>query len=85
MRLRKERQAAKLSQTALGRLAGVPQSSISKLERGELLAPTFDTLDRLATALQKRGRNVVAKQLQPKRQPVLVKGFRSLRKLRVPA
>ena len=80
MRLRKERKKAQLTQSALARLAKVPQSSISKLERGVLLAPTFDTLDRLATALQKRGRAIGPKQLQPKRQLTLIKGYRSLRK-----
>jgi transcriptional regulator with XRE-family HTH domain len=80
MRLRKERKRARLTQTALAKLAKVPQGSISKLERGELLAPSFETLDRLARALQRRGRLVSAAQLQPKRQPVLIKGYRNERK-----
>lgn len=85
MRLRKERLAAKLTQEKLARLAGVPQSSVSKLERGDILAPTFDTLDRLARALRKCGRLIEPAHLQPRRQPVLVKGLRTVRKLRVPA
>lgn len=83
MRLRKERKAARLTQEALEALSGVPQSSISKIERGELLRPTFDTLDRLARALQRRGRKVEARQLQPRKQPVLIKGFRSERPAKV--
>lgn len=79
MRLRKERKAVKpkLTQARLGRSAGVPQGTISKMERGELLAPTFETLDRLAKALRRFGRNVQAADLQPRRQPALIKGFRA--------
>lgn len=83
MRLRKERRAAHLTQEELETLSGVPQSSISKMERGELLFPTFDTLDRLARALQRKGRRVEARQLQPRKQPSLIKGFRSQRPLKV--
>lgn len=79
MRLRKERKAAKLTQARLARLSAVPQSSISKMERGELLAPTFDTLHRLAVTLQKCGRRVTEAQLQPRKQPMLIKGARSER------
>jgi transcriptional regulator with XRE-family HTH domain len=80
MRLRKERKAAKLTQFELGKLANVPQSSISKMERGDLLCPTFETLDRLARTLQRRGRNVEARHLQPRKQPALIKGYRSLKR-----
>ena len=80
MRLRRERKAARLTQTQLAKRAKVPQGSISKMERGELLAPSFETLDRLAKALQRCGRRVDVAQLQPKRQPALIKGFRAERK-----
>ena len=80
MRLRKERIAAELSQHELSQLSGVNQSTISKLESGVMLQPTFDTLDRLADALRRVGRKVDAKHLNPKRQPALIKGYRTLRK-----
>lgn len=80
MRLRKERKAARLTQAELAKRAKVPQGSISKMERGELFAPTFETLDRLAKALQRCGRRVDVSQLQPRRQPALIKGYRSERK-----
>lgn len=80
MRLRKERKAAKLTQAELAKRARVPQSTVSKMERGELLAPTFETLDRLAKALQRCGRRIDVSQLQPKRQPALIKGFRAVRR-----
>ena len=50
------------------------------MERGDILAPTFETLDRLARVLQRCGRRVDVSQLQPKRQPALVKGYRTERK-----
>ena len=75
MHLRKERKAAKLTQAELASRADVPQSSISKIERGTLLCPTFDTLDKLAKALRRAGRKVEARQLQPRKRPVLVKGL----------
>lgn len=78
MRLRKERKAVrpKLTQARLARVAGVPQGTISKIERGDILAPTYDTLDKLAKALRKFGRLVLPGDLQPRRQPALIKGFR---------
>jgi len=85
MRLRKERKAAKLTQTQLAKLARVPQGTISKMERGESLEPTFATLERLAKALQRCGRRVNEAQLQPRRQPALIKGLRVLPKHRVSA
>ena len=80
MRLRKERKAAGLTQAELARRAKVPQGTISKMERGDILAPTFDTLDKLARALQRCGRRVDAGAIRPRKQPELIKGFRSLRK-----
>lgn len=85
MRLRKERNAAGLTQAQLGKKARVTQGAISKLEKGRALKPTFETLDRLAKALQKSGRRVTAADLQPRRQPMLIKGARSLRKIRATA
>lgn len=80
MRLRKERKAARLTQAELARRSKVPQGTISKMERGEILRPTFDTLNRLAITLQKCGRRVTEAQLQPRRQPLLIKGARSERR-----
>jgi transcriptional regulator with XRE-family HTH domain len=79
MRLRRERKAAKLTQTELSRRSKVPQGTISKLERGVILLPSFETLNRLTVALQKCGRRVTEVQLQPRRQPLLIKGARSER------
>ena len=80
MRLRKERIAAGLTQAELSKLAKVPQGNISRMERGDILAPTYETLDRLAKALQRCGRRIDAAALQPKRQPALIKGYRVLPK-----
>ncbi len=79
MRLRKERKAAGLTQAELAKRSRVPQGSISRMERGELLCPTFETLDRLARALQRCGRRIDVAALQPRRQPALIKGFRAER------
>jgi len=84
MRLRKERKGARLTQTELAKRARVPQGSISKMERGALFAPTFETLNRLARALQRCGRHVDAADLQPRRQPVLIKGEGVERKRKAP-
>jgi transcriptional regulator with XRE-family HTH domain len=43
------RRRAGLSQRDLGRIAGIPQSSISRIERGQI-SPTVDTLERLIRA-----------------------------------
>ena len=80
MRLRKERKAAKLTQTELARRAKVDQGLISRLERGEVLRPGFDTLNRIAVVLQKCGRRVTEAQLQPRLQPLLIKGARTARR-----
>lgn len=80
MGLRQQRKAAKLSQHGLARLSGVNQGLISRLESSDVLNPTIGTLGKLAAALQRLGRNVNALDLAPQRQPVLVKGARSLRK-----
>lgn len=82
MRLRKERKAAKLTQAELAKLSRVTQGCISKMERGELLKPSYDTLEKLAKALQRCGRRVTESQLQPRRQPALIKGLRVLPKHR---
>lgn len=74
-RLERERRAAKLTQTDLGRLAQVAQGTISKIEGQTMLTPSFAVLARLAWALKRRGRSVDPADLQPKRQPVLVKGL----------
>lgn len=51
MTLRQARKRARLSQVALGRAANVDQAAISKLELGRVTRPTFDTICRLAAAL----------------------------------
>ena len=78
MRLRKERTAAGLTQMRLSRLSGVKQSTISKLEGPGRVRPSFDTLAKLAWALNKQGRRVSAEDLAPSRQPLLIKGARAL-------
>ena len=47
--LRWARRRARLSQRELARVSGVPQASISRIERG-LLAPQVDTMERLLRA-----------------------------------
>jgi transcriptional regulator with XRE-family HTH domain len=47
--LRMARRRAQLSQRELARRAGVPQATISRIERGAV-SPTFDTLDPLIRA-----------------------------------
>lgn len=73
-RLERERRAANLTQTDLAKLADVEQATISRIEGGKLLRPSFAVLDLLARALTRLGRRVQAADLQPPRQPVLVKG-----------
>lgn len=80
MRLKRERKKARLTQQELARFSGVTQGTISKLETGVMLDPGFDTLDKLAWALKKCGRLLDASDLRPRRQPVLIKGFRAERK-----
>jgi transcriptional regulator with XRE-family HTH domain len=72
-RLEKERDAAKLTQFELARLARVSQSTICKLEKRKMKRPTFEVLARLADALSKFGSEVQAKDLSL-RQPVVVVG-----------
>jgi transcriptional regulator with XRE-family HTH domain len=74
MTLKRERKKAKLTQMELARFASVNQSTVSRLENGELLNPSFEVLQQLAWALRKCGRKVTAADLQPRQQPVLVKG-----------
>jgi transcriptional regulator with XRE-family HTH domain len=47
--LKRARRRAKLSQRELARLAGVPQSTVARVELGTL-SPRTDTLDRLLAA-----------------------------------
>lgn len=47
-RLKHERRKRRLSQTALGKAAGLPQPTLSQIERGRLL-PTDEQLARLAS------------------------------------
>ena len=51
LRIRELRDAKRLSQQALGELAGVRQATISELESGKAKRMDFQTLDRLAEAL----------------------------------
>ncbi|HJP89221.1 MAG TPA: helix-turn-helix domain-containing protein [Candidatus Limnocylindrales bacterium] len=47
--LKRARRRARLSQRELGRLAGLPQSTVARVELGTL-SPRTDTLDRLLRA-----------------------------------
>jgi transcriptional regulator with XRE-family HTH domain len=73
-RLERERRAAKLTQTDLARLADVRQGTVSKLENQKLPRPGANVLASLAWALKRCGRRVSLEDLQPKSQPVLVRG-----------
>lgn len=73
-RLKRARKKARLSQTELALLSGVSQSFISRLESQSVNDAAFSILEDLATALRRRGIQIEAKQLQPRRQPLLVKG-----------
>lgn len=73
-RLKRERKKARLSQTELALLSGVSQSFISRLETNSVNDAAFSILEDLATVLKRRGASVEAKQLQPRRQPLLIKG-----------
>jgi transcriptional regulator with XRE-family HTH domain len=74
-RLERERRAAKLTQNDLARLAKVNQATISKIENLKSMRPGVDVLASLAWALKRCGRRVELTDLQPKRQPVLVRGL----------
>ena len=50
-KLEQLRKAAGLTQQELGRISGIPQCSISQLERGVSKNPRIDTASRLARAL----------------------------------
>lgn len=77
-RLKKERTAAGLTQVQLSKLSGVKQSTISMLEgTNRRTRPSFDTLAKLAAALNRSGRNVSAGDLNPTTQPRLVRGARA--------
>ena len=83
MRLRKERTKAGLTQMVLAERSGVKQSTISKLETDFTHSrPSFDTLAKLAWALNKAGRNVTPSDLAPSRQPLLIKGARAAKRKR---
>ena len=73
-RLERERRAAGLTQTDLAALANINQATISKIESGKLLRPSFTVLDRLAQTLYRKGRRVQPADLQPRAQPLLIKG-----------
>lgn len=73
-RLKRAREKAKLSQTELSLLSGVSQSFISRLESNSVNDAAYSILEDLATVLKRRGVSIEAKQLQPRRQPLLIKG-----------
>lgn len=73
-RLRRAREKAGLSQLELSRRSGVSQSAISRLESHSVHDAAFSTLEDLAAVLRRCGVSIEAKQLQPRRQPLLVKG-----------
>lgn len=49
--LRAEREKAKLTQSELSRLSGVPQAVISDIEKGITKNPRLDTIRRLSSVL----------------------------------
>lgn len=51
--LREARQAAHLTQRQLASRAGVPQSTVARIERGQMM-PRVDTFDRLLRAAELR-------------------------------
>ena len=51
MTLRDIRRAKELTQERLAEMSGVDQSTISNLENGNIENPTWETVGRLATAL----------------------------------
>jgi len=53
-RVRLLRKSVGMTQHQLAEAMGIPQQSISRLERGELENPTLDTLERVASATGKR-------------------------------
>lgn len=73
-RLKQARKKARLSQIELSQLSGVSQSFISRLETGSANDAAFSILEDLAAVLRRRGIPIEAKHLQPRRQPLLVKG-----------
>jgi transcriptional regulator with XRE-family HTH domain len=64
-RLEQERLAAGLGQVQLAERAGISQSTISKIETGNLRKPSFLILARLAAALRRCGCDVDAADLNP--------------------
>jgi len=82
MRLKKERSRVKpkMTQARLAELAGLDQSTVSKIENGHVIDPGAETLKRLAAVLRRYGRKVEAMDLAPTRQPLLVKGVFASRK-----
>jgi transcriptional regulator with XRE-family HTH domain len=67
-RLERERKAGGLTQVQLARLADVTQSTISKLERQKMPKPSASVVASLVWALNKVGRKVDVRDLQPRRQ-----------------
>jgi transcriptional regulator with XRE-family HTH domain len=83
MRLKKERQKARLTQSELSRLSGVSQSFISRLEGGQVRDASSGYLEDLAAVLRRRGAKVEGHQLAPHRTPALISGvFAQSRKRR---
>lgn len=51
-KLKKYRTKRGLTQEQLGHEAGLTKDYISKIERGEVLSPSFDTVEKIVKALQ---------------------------------
>jgi transcriptional regulator with XRE-family HTH domain len=51
-RLRLARQARQMTQTQLAQLAGITQATLSRMEQGAIIKPTFETVIALAGALR---------------------------------
>ena len=57
--IRKLRQQLNLSLTDIAEITGIDKAQLSRLESGQAENPTYSTLDRIATALNKRLRLVL--------------------------
>jgi DNA-binding Xre family transcriptional regulator len=57
--IRAIRQQLKLSLTDIAEISGIDKAQLSRLESGQAENPTYSTLDRIATALNKRLRLVL--------------------------
>lgn len=64
--IKKLRKQKKLSQDKLARLADIPYNTLVKIESGKSNNPTFETLSKLADALEVSIDGLVGRKLQRK-------------------